>query len=87
MKRGWEIMRRSVMALFLRELKTRFGKYQLGYAWALIEPLGTIAVMLAVFTAMGAVGYSGISFPLFLATGVIVNSLFVEISNRSIKAL
>lgn len=87
MRRGWEVMRRSVMALFLREIKTRFGQYQLGYAWALIEPLGTISVLLLVFTTLGARGYSGITFPVFLATGVTINSLFVEISNRSIKAM
>jgi len=86
-KTGWEIMRRSVMALFLRELKTRFGKYQLGYAWALLEPLATITILIIVFSALGAHSYPGISFPVFLATGVIINSLFVEISNRSIKAM
>ncbi len=80
-------MRRSVLALFLREIRTRFGKYQLGYAWALLEPLGTILVLVFVFTALGAHGYPGIEFPVFLITGVTINSLFVEISNRSIKAM
>lgn len=87
MRRGWEVMRRSVMALFLREIRTRFGKYQLGYAWALIEPVATVAVLLLVFTALRAPGYPGIAFPVFLAAGVVTNSLFVEISNRSIKAM
>lgn len=87
MIRGWQVMRRSVMALFLREIRTRFGKYQLGYAWALLEPVGSVSVLLIVFTALGAHGYPGISFPIFLMTGVVVNSLFVDISNRSIKAM
>lgn len=86
-KRGWEIMRRSVFALFLREIRTRFGKYQLGYAWALIEPVSSIAVLLLVFSSLHAPGYPGISFALFLTVGVVVNSLFVEITNRSIKAM
>lgn len=80
-------MKRSVLALFLREIKTRFGKYQLGYAWALLEPIGSIGVLLIVFTALGANGYPGISHQLFLINGVVINSLFVEISNRSIKAI
>lgn len=86
-QRGWEVLHRVVMALFLREIKTRFGKYQLGYAWALLEPIGTISVLLLVFTALRAPGYPGIDFPVFLATGVIINGLFVEIANRSIKAI
>ncbi|MGE0558404.1 MAG: ABC transporter permease [Burkholderiales bacterium] len=76
-----------MLALFLREIRTRFGKYQLGYAWALIEPIATVLVLVFVFTAMGAHGYPGIEFPLFLMTGVMINSLFVEITNRSIKAM
>ncbi len=87
MNRGWKVMRRSLLALFLREIRTRFGKYQLGYAWALLEPLGTILVLIFVFTALGAHGYPGIEFPLFLITGVTINSLFVEITNRSIAAM
>jgi capsular polysaccharide transport system permease protein len=87
MNRGWKVMRRSLLALFLREIRTRFGKYQLGYAWALLEPFGTILVLVFVFSALGAHGYPGIEFPLFLITGVTINSLFVEITNRSIKAM
>jgi capsular polysaccharide transport system permease protein len=87
MSRGLDIMRRAVLALFLREIRTRFGKYQLGYVWALLEPVGSITVLLLVFTTLGAQGYPGITFPIFLATGVVVNSLFVDISNRSIKAM
>lgn len=87
MSQGWEIMRRSVMALFFREIRTRFGKYQLGYAWALVEPVCSIGVMLIVLSAFGAHDHSDITFPVFLAVGVVVNSLFVEISNRSIKAM
>ncbi|MBL8397898.1 MAG: ABC transporter permease [Candidatus Accumulibacter sp.] len=86
-RRGWEIMRRALLALFLRELKTRFGKYQLGYAWAFIEPLGTIGVIFAVLKAFSGATYPGISLPVFLGVGAIINSLFVEITNRSIKAI
>lgn len=87
MKRGLKVMKRAVLALFLREIKTRFGKYQLGYAWAVIEPASTVLVMLLVFTALGSHGMPGISLGLFLINGVVVNSLFVEVTNRSIKAM
>lgn len=87
MSQGWEVMRRSVMALFFREIRTRFGKYQLGYAWALLEPVSSIGILLLIFSSLGARDHSGITFPVFLGVGVVVNSLFVEISNRSIKAM
>ncbi len=80
-------MRRSVTALVLREIRTRFGKYQLGYAWALIEPVASTGVLLVIFTAIGTHHYPGIAFPEFLMCGVVMNSLFVSISNRSIKAM
>jgi len=87
MRRGLNIMRRAVLALFLREIRTRFGKYELGYAWAVVEPIATVLIMLGLFTALGAHGLPGISLPLFLISGVVINSLFVEIANRSIKAM
>lgn len=84
---GFEVMKRAVLALFLREIRTRFGKYQLGYAWALIEPVGLTAIMIVIFSALGHPGYAGIDFTVFLSVGVITYGLFSEISNRSIKAL
>jgi capsular polysaccharide transport system permease protein len=32
---GFTVQKAAVMALFLREIKTRFGKYRPGYLWAL----------------------------------------------------
>ena len=88
MSRGWIVMRRAIFALLLREVRTRFGKYQLGYAWALIEPVASVSILLVVFTSLRLRGaISGIDFPLFLINGVVINGLFVEISNRSIKAM
>ncbi len=84
---GLGVIRRAILALFLREIRTRFGKYQLGYAWALIEPVSLVVVIIVIFSAMGAPGYTGISFPVFLGVGVVSYNLFTEISNRSIKAM
>lgn len=43
---------RIIFALLLREMKTRFGETQLGYAWALVEPISHLALLAVVFTAM-----------------------------------
>lgn len=34
---GLEVQKAAVKALFLREIKTRLGKYRLGYLWAALE--------------------------------------------------
>jgi capsular polysaccharide transport system permease protein len=34
---GLEVQQAAVKALFLREIKTRFGKYRLGYLWAALS--------------------------------------------------
>lgn len=84
---GLEVMKRAIFALLLREMRTRFGKFQLGYAWALIEPMGLTVIMIVIFSALGHAGFAGIDFPVFLAVGVVTYGLFSEISNRSIKAM
>ena len=43
------IQRRVIWSLFLRELKTRFGKFRLGYIWALLEPLTQMALFFFIF--------------------------------------
>lgn len=63
---------RVVMALMLREMSTTYGRSPGGYLWALLEPIGSIAMM----TLILAVGLRirvpslGTNFPLFFATGV-----------------
>lgn len=45
----WRLFGDVVFALLLRELKTRYGNYRMGYAWALLEPLITISLFCYVF--------------------------------------
>ncbi|ETJ41004.1 ABC-2 type transporter, partial [human gut metagenome] len=35
---GFEVQVAAVKALFFREIRTRFGKFRLGYLWAILEP-------------------------------------------------
>jgi len=37
-----------------------FGRYQLGYAWALIEPVATVLILVVVFSALGKHRYHDI---------------------------
>ncbi|UTH76256.1 ABC transporter permease [Chromobacterium sp. IIBBL 290-4] len=87
MSKGLPIMTRSVHALFLRELKTRFGEYRLGYLWALLEPVLQMAVMLALIGYLMHRSMPDISFPVFFVCGIVPYSLFSNIATRSLNAI
>ncbi|MFK0275030.1 ABC transporter permease [Ensifer sp. NPDC090286] len=60
---------RVVSALIVREMSTKFGSKPGGYIWALIEPIGYIAMMTVIFSAIAHAPAVGTSFVLFFATG------------------
>ncbi|MBN9260838.1 MAG: ABC transporter permease [Hyphomicrobium sp.] len=69
------IMARVVAALLLRETRVRFGRAQIGYLWAIIEPLGGVLVLAFAFQLIGRVPDVGQSLLLFLAIGMLGFSL------------
>ena len=46
---GWQIQRNVISALVYRELKTRVSEVKFGILGVFIEPLGVMAVFLAIF--------------------------------------
>lgn len=68
---GLEVQQAAVKALFLREIKTRFGKYRLGYLWAVLEPAGHLLILLTIFGYVMHRTMPDISFPVFLINGLI----------------
>ncbi|OLZ82788.1 polysialic acid transporter [Chromobacterium violaceum] len=87
MSHSWNIMCTSVHALFLRELKTRFGEYRLGYLWALLEPLAHMVVMLGILGYLMHRAMPDISFPLFFICGIVPYSLFSNVATRALNAM
>lgn len=85
----WQIQKAVFLALFFREVKTRFGRYRLGYFWALIEPLSHILVLTALFSAIrDRAMFYDVPFPIFFATGILAFFSFQKIvltSQNSIK--
>lgn len=61
---------RVIHALMLRETKTRFGKFKLGYFWAFFEPVMFVVILAVIFNVVGRDSPSGIPLTLFLATGI-----------------
>ncbi|MGY6027800.1 ABC transporter permease [Phytobacter sp. AG2a] len=84
---GLEVQQAAVKALFLREIKTRFGKYRLGYLWALLEPTAHLMVLLTIFGFIMHRTMPDISFPVFLLNGLIPYFMFSNIAIRSISAI
>ncbi len=73
---------RTIGALILREMNTSYGKSPLGYLWAVLEPVGGIAIMSLVFSAAFRHPALGQNFPIFYATGFMPFQLFVGISAK-----
>lgn len=84
---GSEVQQAAVKALFLREIRTRFGKYRLGYLWAILEPTAHLLIMMGTFGYIMHRTMPDISFPVFLLNGIIPYFLFSNISTRSIGAI
>lgn len=84
---GLEVQQAVIKALFMREIKTRFGKYRLGYLWAVLEPAAHLMVMVGAFGYVMHKTMPDISFPVFLVNGIIPFFIFSSITNRSISAI
>lgn len=84
---SFEIQKAVVFALFVRELKTRFGKYRLGYVWALLEPVAHVVVLSIVISAIGRNEFAGVSLPMFLITGLIPYLFFQKTATQCMNAI
>lgn len=84
---GYEVQRSAINALFFREIKTRFGKYRLGYLWAVLEPSAHLIVLLLFFGFIMHRTMPDISFPQFLLNGIIPYFIFSNITQRSLGAI
>lgn len=75
-------MWRVVFALVLRESRTRFGKSDLGYAWAVIDPLIQLLVLWAIYSVFGRHVPIAASMPVFLVTGILPYNFWRECVSR-----
>jgi capsular polysaccharide transport system permease protein len=66
-----QIQRDVLLAMLIRELKTRFGALKFGYAWMLLEPILHVALFSALFYFKGSDMYPGIPTPLFILAGIV----------------
>ena len=72
---------RSISALVLREMATRFGRTPGGFAWAVLQPLAGIVILAFAFSLLAQSPSLGTSFVLFKATGMLPFTMFKTTSN------
>lgn len=77
-----QIMRDTVHALLMRELKTRFGNSKLGYFWAIAEPAAQASIIAILFTLIGRNSLAGVPVALFLISGVMPFKSFSKVVNQ-----
>jgi capsular polysaccharide transport system permease protein len=65
------IQSRVVHAVIMREARTRYGDSDIGYLWAIIDPLIEISILMALFTWAGRTGSSAAPLPVFFAMGLL----------------
>ncbi len=85
-RRSYATMR-SVVALVLREMATRYGRSPGGYVWALLEPLGMIIILGIAFSLLLRSPPLGNSFLLFYATGFLPFNLYQQLAATISRAL
>ncbi|MGH6763325.1 MAG: ABC transporter permease [Phyllobacterium sp.] len=78
---------RVIVAVVLRETKTRFGQNKLGYLWAIIEPVAYVAILLFIRSHLHSSIPFGENLFVFFITGILVYRTVMAIAGRTMKAI
>ncbi|KRA67216.1 phosphate ABC transporter permease [Caulobacter sp. Root656] len=73
--------------LILRELKIRYRQAAIGAAWALIQPIMTVAIFSVVFGHFAKMPSGGVPYPIFAFTAVLPWMYFAEAVRRGSTGL
>ena len=87
MRKAFQIQRSVVFALFLREIKTRFGQARLGYLWAIVEPTLHVVILLTMFTIVRGRIQPGFDYAVFVTTGIVPFLFFTHMVSRSLATV
>jgi capsular polysaccharide transport system permease protein len=84
---GFQTQLQVIHALVLRESRTRYGTHQLGYVWALLEPLFWVLTFYGLFYFRNRNLPYGMDIVSFITTGIIPYLLFRETLSKSLSAI
>jgi ABC-2 type transport system permease protein/capsular polysaccharide transport system permease protein len=87
LRMAWQIQRRVIWALMLREMLTRYGRHNIGFLWLFAEPMLFTLGVTALWTAAKTIHGSNIPIVAFAITGYSSVLLWRNMSNRTIGAI
>lgn len=87
LRRSWQIQRRVIWALFLREILTRYGRHNIGFLWLFVEPMLFTLGVTALWTATKSVHGSNLPIVAFALTGYSSVLLWRNMPARTIGAI
>ncbi len=85
--RGTANQLQVIHALSLRETRTRFGAHQLGYLWALAEPIVWVLTFYGFFLAQHHGAPVGMDMFSFIVTGFTTYDMAMKIKERTAEAI
>lgn len=85
-RKGWDIQKRVIGALMIRELTTRFGRENIGFLWVMVEPLLFAVLVGILWRAMKGPLEYGVDIVAFVVTGYIPLVLFRSVVMRVVNA-
>jgi capsular polysaccharide transport system permease protein len=75
-----------IFAIYIKEIKARFGRHSIGLVWALLEPIAHVTVFSLLFYFKSH-NSEGIEYPIFVMLGILPWLLFKNIIRRSVTAI
>ncbi len=86
LRQGWDIQKRVIGALMLRELTTRFGRENIGFLWIMVEPLLFAVLVGILWRVMKGPEEYGVDIVAFVVSGYIPLVLFRTTITRAINS-
>lgn len=77
--KGFEVQSRVIGAVLMREIRTRFGAYSLGYLWAIFTPLMFVIVLTQIWSAVGRDAAFGAPIEVMLLSGMMAWLTFTDV--------
>jgi ABC-type polysaccharide/polyol phosphate export permease len=87
LRHSWQIQRRVIWALVLREMLTRYGRHNIGFLWLFAEPMLFTLGVTALWTLSKAVHGSDLPIVAFAVTGYSSVLLWRNMPSRCINAV
>jgi capsular polysaccharide transport system permease protein len=84
--RGLNVQARVIWALLMRDMRTRYGQYNLGYLWAIFLPLSFIITITIIFSFIGRRNAHGVPMEIQMLSGAVLYFGFLSTKTQIMSA-